>query len=79
MNGNTMIYLPGHCLGLLYQVIWNDHSVTPDLSLSRKFAIIEILKTHKLPACNPSKLVLFGTDWLSNVMQHQVLIKLTGT
>ena len=65
MNGNTMIYLPG--LGwaglIIYQVIWNDQSVMPDLSLSRKFAIIEILKTQSsdLNHSHPSKLVLLGS------------------
>ena len=66
---------------IIYQVIWNDQTVTPDLSLSRKFAIIEILKTYNLPHkvgrenFHPSKLVLLGIDWLTNVMHYQVLIK----
>ena len=54
MNGNTMIYLPGWGWGwtglIIYQVIWSDQSVTADLSLSRKFAIIEILQTQNLPS-----------------------------
>ena len=64
MTGNTMIYLPGQAgLGwaglIIYQVIWNDQSVMPDLSLSRKFAIIEILKTHNLHCLQSHKVRTF--------------------